>query len=781
MGKKQLKLLSQIGMTIVALTVGIAIAAGIFSGASILGTTIKSTSVKILAYINKPVTHIEQALQGQPLATTQALFDPNAPIEIKLGNVSDGDFSPPESGKVIRINLDTMQLDQYEDGTLKNTMKVLSKGKVGSYWETPGGNYTVLTKEEKHLSSMGQVWMPWSMQFFGNYFIHGWPYYPNGNPVTDIGYSGGCIRLSNDDAKSLYKWADLRTEVSIYNTKGTLPKEVALRSPYFLRNPNITPQVSAGAFVVGDIESGDILLQKNMNAIHPIASVSKLMTALVALDIVHQRAFAKISNQALATSGQNAGFTTHDHLKNSDILYPLLMQSSNDAAEILAEQNGRKSFIIAMNEKVGSLGLLATSFDDPSGLSAKNTSTALDLFKLVRHISTFKNYIFDITTTKQYSTSSHAWVSSNQFLNVSGYVGGKSGYTDPAKQTGISLFKVPISEFETRTIAVTLLQSDDRRTDVLKLMDYVKKNMYLGAPRAIKVATNTATPSKKVSLLFGGDIMLDRGVKTSVEKNFGGDYNKLFDNIGSIKDADITFVNLEGPVSDVGNNVGSKYSFRMDPKVLPALLNAGIDIVSFANNHVGDWNKAAFNDTLGRLTKNGILYTGAGSSKAQAEEPTIIEKNGLKVGYLGFSDVGPDWVAATDKASGILLASDPDFEGIIRRARAKVDILIVSVHWGTEYKEHTAHQSYLAHRAIDNGASLVIGHHPHVEQATETYKDGLIVYSLGNFIFDQYFSPETMQGLIVSVDFDGNKITTVTKSTVKLNTMYQPESITPKE
>lgn len=87
-----MKLLSQIGMTIVALAVGIAIAAGIFSGASILGTTIKSTSVKILAYINKPVTHIEQALQGQPLATTQALFDPNAPIEIKLGNVSDGDF-----------------------------------------------------------------------------------------------------------------------------------------------------------------------------------------------------------------------------------------------------------------------------------------------------------------------------------------------------------------------------------------------------------------------------------------------------------------------------------------------------------------------------------------------------------------------------------------------------------------------------------------------------------------------------------------------------------------
>jgi hypothetical protein len=102
---------------------------------------------------------------------------------------------------------------------------------------------------------------------------------------------------------------------------------------------------------------------------------------------------------------------------------------------------------------------------------------------------------------------------------------------------------------------------------------------------------------EEVSISFLGDIMMDRGVKTSVYKNYGGDFNALFKNLGELKEDDITFANLEGPVSDVGNNVGSKYSFRMEEKSLDALKNASFEIVSFANNHVGDWNIAAFNDT----------------------------------------------------------------------------------------------------------------------------------------------------------------------------------------
>lgn len=285
-------------------------------------------------------------------------------------------------------------------------------------------------------------------------------------------------------------------------------------------------------------------------------------------------------------------------------------------------------------------------------------------------------------------------------------------------------------------------------------------------------------PLKETKLFFVGDMMLDRAVRTSVIKNFNNDYNSLFLNLSELKEADILFTNLEGDVSDIGNNVGSKYSFRMDPLVLPAIKEAGFDIVSFANNHVGDWNVPAFKDTLSRLSNIGILKTGAGFTKYEAETPTIIEKNDIKFGFLGFSDVGPNWIAATNESPGILLASNPRLPEIIKKAKSKSDVLIVSFHWGEEYKKiHNKRQELLAHKAIDSGADMVIGHHPHVIQDIETYRDRPIVYSLGNFIFDQYFSKDTMQGMLFGATFLGKDIKETSRRIITLNKKFQPEGI----
>lgn len=294
------------------------------------------------------------------------------------------------------------------------------------------------------------------------------------------------------------------------------------------------------------------------------------------------------------------------------------------------------------------------------------------------------------------------------------------------------------------------------------------------------LALNNTTPKKidkkpnTTTLYFVGDIMMTRGVETSVKKNFNGKYEELFKNLEELKNADILFANLEGAVSDKGNNVGSKYSFRMNPSILPVLKNAGFDIVSFANNHIGDWNMTAFKDSLTRMKENGIIKTGAGFNKKEAEDPSIIEKNGIIFGFLGFSDVGPNWMEAKEETPGILLASDPNFESIINNASKKCDILIVSFHWGEEYKTiHNNRQEALAHKAIDSGANMVIGHHPHVVQDIETYKNSPIVYSLGNFIFDQHFSKETMQGMLFIATFEG-KILKETKTKISIqNKNYQ--------
>ncbi len=159
----------------------------------------------------------------------------------------------------------------------------------------------------------------------------------------------------------------------------------------------------------------------------------------------------------------------------------------------------------------------------------------------------------------------------------------------------------------------------------------------------------------------------------------------------------------------------------------------------------------------------------------------------MKIGFLGFSDVGPDWMKATENDAGLLLASNPRFAEIIQNASKKVDFLIVSFHFGEEYKTiHNARQEELAYKAADAGAKLVIGAHPHIPQDTEIYTrkncaesscTSLIAYSLGNFIFDQSWSEPTMEGMILNVKLWDNGQMDVRKDTLKLNSAFQPDKI----
>ena len=552
-------------------------------------------------------------------------------------------------------------------------------------------------------------------------------------------------------------------------------------------------KISAESFIVGDLNTGEIIMIKNQNKAYPIASVSKLMTALVTKELGKETDATIVSSRALATYGENGNFKLGEKIKTYDLLYPLLLESSNDAAAVLAEYYGGNAFIQKMNDVAKNLNMSSTAFGDPSGLSIKNQSTVGDLFKLTGYIRQNKQDILNITTKRSYTNKKHTWFSTNQFLHEDGYIGGKSGYTDPAKQTVVSTFSLPLTQSGTRPIAIVLLQSKDRQKDVLTIIKYLKKNIYYGGAKDakanwIKEKLNIADIAEPdfVTLAFAGDIMLDRGVRYSVNKNFGGDYSDLFKKLKILKNSDIVFANLEGTASDKGRDLGNLYSFRMDPEVIPALRGAGISIVSMANNHIGDWGRVAYIDTIARLKENEIAYTGGGTL-LEAENPTIIEKHGIKVGYLGFSDIGPNSMAVTEDAVGLLLANNPNFDTIISNAAKQVDHLVVSFHWGNEYKtKHNARQETLAHRAIDDGAKLVIGHHPHVVQDTEVYSPksctqsscvGFIAYSLGNFIFDQKFSVLTMQGMLLEITLNKNGTMTTKKNTIKLNKVFQPDKV----
>lgn len=554
---------------------------------------------------------------------------------------------------------------------------------------------------------------------------------------------------------------------------------------YFNKKREVLPRVSGDAYLVGDLDTGEIILRKNPDKKFPIASVTKLMTALVAHELDTEEDIATVSRRALATEGGNGNFSLGEKVKVADLVYPLLLESSNDAAEILAEYFGREDFLKKMNRETERLEMTSTSFEDPTGLSENNQSTASDLFKLTGYLVKEKPDILKISAERSYSDKKHHWSSTNQFLHDDGYLGGKSGYTDPALQTGISIFSLPLAENTARNIGIIVLRTTNRHRDIESIVNYLKKYIYYGGEKD----ANTAWVKQKegvpeipepdyVLLTFLGDIMLDRGVRNSVLKNFAGDYSSLFVNLGVLKKSDIVFANLEGPASDQGQDRHNLYSFRMDPGVVPALSGAGINVLSVANNHMGDWGKEAFMDTLSRLRENEILYTGGGLGYEEASAPVVMERYGIKLGFLGFSDKGPADLAAKENEAGILLASDPRFDEIIQTAAKDVDFLIVSFHFGEEYQpKHDARQEELAHRAVDAGAKVVVGAHPHVVQDYEIYRNSFIAYSLGNFIFDQKFLQATMQGGLLDVKLyhDGN--ISVRKNTVKLNSAFQPEQV----
>src|SRR3989344_5723843 len=188
-----------------------------------------------------------------------------------------------EKKKFVLVDLRAMTLTLYGENGTSTEFKVLTKGRDGSWWETPSGNYSVVTKETNHFSSVGKVWQPWSIQFYGNFFIHGWPYYPGGSPVPQ-GYSGGCIRLGTDDAKKVYQFAEIGAPVFIYEENESL-RSLASES---IELQNIkTPQVKAKSFLVADLESGLVFLEKDDSSAFPVASLTKLMTAVTAHEAMY--------------------------------------------------------------------------------------------------------------------------------------------------------------------------------------------------------------------------------------------------------------------------------------------------------------------------------------------------------------------------------------------------------------------------------------------------------------------------------------------------------------
>jgi len=261
---------------------------------------------------------------------------------------------------------------------------------------------------------------------------------------------------------------------------------------------------------------------------------------------------------------------------------------------------------------------------------------------------------------------------------------------------------------------------------------------------AVPAPANTPAPTRRITLSAVGDVMLDRSVGERIRSDGP---SVVFKGVRqSLRGADFTVANLETSIAEVGSPRAKGYTFRSPPAAAEALKDAGIDLVSLANNHSLDFGPDALRQTLSLVEAQGILAVGAGVDAKSALAPKVVQVNGLRLAFLGFVDTPSEgagyqrstWEAGPGKP-GVAWA---DVEGItraVKAAAAEADLVIVLLHNGVEgSREPSPSQRLYAQAAIDAGAALVLGSHPHVLQTVERYGSGVIAYSLGNFVFDGF-------------------------------------------
>lgn len=294
------------------------------------------------------------------------------------------------------------------------------------------------------------------------------------------------------------------------------------------------------------------------------------------------------------------------------------------------------------------------------------------------------------------------------------------------------------------------------------------------------IATETPTPTPKpsplatVALLFGGDIMLGRTVESRMHTY--GDTWPLDSLASTLVSSDITAANLESPLrTDAPQTQSGSLVLRGYPPGLKGLTKAGIDLVTLANNHIPDMGLTGLKETEQRLDDANIAHVGAGESAAAAEKPVILERRGMKIGFLAYTY----GVNFDSKGVYYNTATAPQVSAEVKALVPQVDAVVVFCHCGVEYHPlPNQMQQDVAHAAIDAGASLFIGAHPHVPEPFEQYKNGLIIYSLGNLVFDQDPGNNRDHSALAQVVLTGNKPTSLKLIPYHIFDRGQPRLIT---
>ncbi len=301
--------------------------------------------------------------------------------------------------------------------------------------------------------------------------------------------------------------------------------------------------------------------------------------------------------------------------------------------------------------------------------------------------------------------------------------------------------------------------------------------------------SGSGQPAQVTTVSVVGDIMLARRVGTSLRGDFARPLRPTAPRLAS---ADLTIGNLESTLSRLGPRTQGDDSFGADPRVLAGLKLAGFDVLSLGNNHVGDFGLESLTVTQRLLRRGGFATVGAGASLDDAWKPAVIARDGVRFGIVAFNAIGetPRPTASRPGAASVrmeprtgpLNASDvARLRTTIASLRPTVDVVLVVPHWGTQYTHQPVpDQRTVARAAIDAGADLVVGGHPHWVQGVEVYHGKFIVHSLGNFVFDMDWEDEVREGVVLELTYWGSALKAMrfVPYRIATNTDFAPRFVT---
>ncbi|MFI7065325.1 CapA family protein [Kribbella sp. NPDC050124] len=309
-------------------------------------------------------------------------------------------------------------------------------------------------------------------------------------------------------------------------------------------------------------------------------------------------------------------------------------------------------------------------------------------------------------------------------------------------------------------------------------------------PARYPIRTAGPRPSAPVvDLTVGGDVMLGRRVATAAAQT--GDVSRPLRAIAPrLAAADLTVLNLESTLSRAGTPQQGGDSFAAPPGVVAGLRDAGVDVLSLANNHTGDFQQRALLETVRLVRAGGIQPVGAGSNLTEAARPAIVERDGVRFGFLAFNAIGETPRATATSAGAFSIRMPPrtgplnagDLAAMtraIQTLKAAVDVVVVLPHWGQQYTHNPVPAQHTVAAALTQaGADLVIGGHPHWVQSVLFPPGKVVAHSLGNLVFDMDFMQQTQEGVLLELTYWGKTLKAARLTPYVIGSDFSPRVVT---